>query len=128
MRLTKKFAALLLLPAFLMASPAFAQQAHVVNPADMEKAVAEKANRDEASREVLLRVLQRTEVREMAERMGLSVEGAESAVAMLDGEELTQLAQQAAGAEASLAGGASYVVISVTTLLLLLILIVLIAR
>jgi hypothetical protein len=105
-----------------------AQLIHVVDPAAMSRAVAEKVDQDNTHREVVLRVLNRADVREVAGRMGLSVEHAESAVATLDGEELSQLAGYADGVETSLAGGANVVVISVTTLLLLLILIVLIVK
>jgi len=128
MRVVNKIAVLLLLPGLLLSSPALAQQIHVVDPAAMGRAVAEKADQDHTNREVLVRVLNRVDVRELAGRMGLSVERAESAVATLDGEELSQLAGYADGVEASLAGGANVIVISVTTLLLLLILIVLIVK
>ena len=65
----------------------------------------------------------------MAERFGLTVEHAGTAVATLSGAELNSLAQHAASVEAnSLAGGANTVVISVTTLLLILIIVILLAK
>jgi hypothetical protein len=129
MRVVNRVAALLLVPMFVLSSPALAQQqANVVDRAEMTRAVSDKIDRDGEHRDAIRRVLQRDQAREVAERMGLSLERAESAIATLDGEELGQLAQHAEAADAALAGGASYVVISVTTLLLLLILIVLIAR
>jgi CHASE3 domain sensor protein len=127
MRVLNRIVAMALLIVFAAGSPAWAQQQHVVDPADMNRAIAEKVDREKAEREQLLRVLDRAEVREMAEKMGLSLERAESAITTLEGEELTRLAAQAAETEDALAGG-RVVVISITTLLLLLILIVLIAR
>lgn len=128
MRVLNKIVVLLLLPMFLVSSPALAQQVHVVDPAAMSRAVAEKVNQENTHRELLQRILNRADVREVAGRMGLSVERAESAVATLDGEELSQLAGYAAGVEASLVGGANTIVISTTTLLLGLILLVLIVK
>lgn len=129
MRLMNKAVALLLLPMFLMSSPAFAQQTRVVDAAAMGQALADKAESESAQRELVRRVLERAEVREMAERLGLSVEQADSAVATLSGAELGALAQHAGAVEAAgLAGGANTLVISVTTLLLILIIVILLAR
>ena len=128
MRVVNKIVAILLLPVFLVSSPALAQQVHVVDPTAMSRAVAEKVNQENTHRELLQRILNRADVREVAGRMGLSVERAESAVATLDGEELSQLAGYAGGVETSLVGGANTVVISTTVLLLALILLVLIVK
>jgi len=129
MRITNKIVALLLLPAFLVSSPAFAQQARVVDAAVMSQALADKAESESAQRELVRRVLDRADVREMAARMGLSVEQADSAVATLSGAELGTLAQHADAIEAAaLAGGAGSIVISLTTLLLVLIIVILLAR
>jgi hypothetical protein len=129
MRVTNKIVALLLLPAFLVASPVFAQQARVVDAAAMSQALAAKAESESAQRALVRRVLDRADVREMAARMGLNVEQADSAVATLSGPELGALAQHAQAVEtATLAGGANTIVISLTTLLLLVIIVILLAR
>lgn len=129
MRMMKKAVALLLLPVFLVSSPALAQQTRVVDAAAMGQALADKAEAEGAQREMVGRVLERAEVRAMAERMGLSVEQADSAVATLSGAELGTLAQHAGAVEAvALAGGANTIVISLTTLLLVLIIVILLAR
>lgn len=130
MRLMNKIVALLLLPVFLVSSPAFAQQARIVDAAAMSQALAGKAESESAQRELVRRVLDRADVREMAARMGLSVERADSAVAALSGAELGTLAQQAGAIEtAALTGGANtVVVISTTTLLLLLIIVILLVN
>jgi len=128
MRTMNKAVALLLLTMFLVSSPAFAQQARVVDASAMDQALAAKADSESAQREVVRRVLNRSDVRAMAARLGLSVEQAGSAVATLSGPELGTLAQHAQAAEAAtLAGEASVVVISVTTLLLILIIVILLA-
>lgn len=129
MRLLNKIVALALLPLFLVSTPAFAQQPRVVDAAAMNQALADKADAETAQRTLVQRVLDRTDVRETAARMGLSVEQAGSAVATLSGAELGLLAEHAGAIEtAALAGGANTVVISVTTLLLILIIVILLAR
>ncbi len=111
----------------LVSSPAFAQQ-HIVNPAAVRQALADQAATDQQNREVVTRVLQQTQVQELANRLGLNVTGAESAVATLSGAELANLAETARTAEAQLAGGRNTVVISTTALLLIIIIVILIAR
>lgn len=129
MRLTNRIVALVLLPAFLVTSPALAQQARVVDAAAMRQALAGKADSESAQRALVRRVLDRADVREMAARMGLSVQQADSAVATLSGAELGILAEHAGAVETeALAGGANTIVISTTTLLLILIVVILLAK
>jgi len=129
MRTMNKAVALLLLPMFLVSSPAFAQQARVVDASAMDQALAAKAESESAQRDLVRRGCDRSDVRAMAARLWLSVEQADSAVATLGGPELATLAQHAQAAEAAtLAGEANVVVISVTTLLLILIIVILLAR
>ena len=129
MLLLNRCVALFLLPLLLVSSPALAQQARVVDMAAMNQALAGKAESEARQREVVRRVLDRADARDLAARMGLSVEQADSAAAMLSGPELDMLAQHAGAVEAgALAGGANTVVISTTTLLLVLIIVILLAR
>lgn len=129
MRLVNKVIALVLLSLLLVSSPALAQQPGVVDAAAMSRALAERVDAEDRQRALVARVLDRAPVREMAARMGLSLEQANSAVATLSGAELDRLADQAQAVEtAALAGGASTVVISVTTLLLILIIVILLAQ
>ena len=65
---------------------------------------------------------------ELAARMGLSVERADSAVATLSGAELNSLAQQANAVDTALAGGASTIVISTTTVIIVLLLLILLLK
>jgi hypothetical protein len=129
MRPLNKTVALVLLPLFLVSSPAFAQQPRLVDATAMSQALAGKTEAEGAQRALVGRVLDRAHVREMAGRMGLSVEQARSAVATLSGAELNLLAERAGAVETeALAGGANTVVISVTTLLLILIVVILLAK
>jgi hypothetical protein len=128
MRLTNRLVALLLIPMFLVSSPAFAQQARVVDEAAMSQALAGKAAGERAQREQVLRVLERDDVREVAARLGLDVADARAAVSTLGGAELGTLAQYADAVEAEALAGGQRVVISVTALLLIIIIIILLAR
>lgn len=112
----------------LWGSSAMAQQRHVVDPAQMRQAIVDQALTDQQNRDVVLTVLNRSQVRELAARLGLNVTRAESAVATLDSAELARLAGPAMLADAQLAGGNSTIVISVTTLLLILIIVLLVAH
>jgi hypothetical protein len=127
MQISKKAVTLFLVPALLVSTQAFAQQARVVDSVALSQALATKADTEHSQRELLRRVLDRSDARDMAARFGLTVEQAGSAVATLSGAELNTLAQHAAAVDATpLAGGASTVVISLTTLLLLLIIVLLV--
>lgn len=113
----------------LWGSSAMAQQRHVVEPVQMRQAIADQAVRDQENRNAVLGVLQRSDVRELASRLGLSVTRAEHAVATLTSDELSRLAGPARVADAQLAGGAQQmIVISVTTLLLIIIIVLLVAN
>lgn len=128
MRVTNKIVALFLLPAFLLSSPALAQQARVLDAVALEQALATQAGLERSQRELVHRVLDRADARQLASQLGLSVQQANAALAALSGAELNTLAQHAGAVETALAGGASTVVISVTTLLLILIIIILLAK
>ena len=129
MQFRNRIVTLVLLPAFLLASPAFAQQSRVVDTALMDQALAHKAASETAQRDLVRRVLDRSDARQVAASLGLSAERASSAVEMLSGAELNTLAQHAVAVEANaLAGGASTIVISVTTLLLVLIIVILLVK
>jgi hypothetical protein len=111
----------------LWSSPARAQQRHVVDLAVMHQAVADQAATDRQNRDVVLSVLHRADVQELAGRLGLSVTRAENAVPTLSSAELARLAGSANMADVQLAGGDT-VVISLTTLLLLIIIVILVTR
>jgi len=111
----------------LWSSSALAQQ-HVVAPAIIRQAIADQAATDQQNRKAVLGVLQQSQVRDMAKRLGLDVTRAEGAVSTLTSAELAGLADQARTADAELAGGANTIVISTTVLLLIIIIVILIAQ
>lgn len=101
---------------------------HVAGPATIEHALADARATDETNRTAVLKALEREDVREMADRFGVDLQTAESAVRALSGAELAELAAPAHALTADRAGGATTVVISVTTLLLILIIVILLAN
>lgn len=127
MRLVNRIMAVMLLPTMLtVSSPALAQQIHVVDSAAMSRALAAKADAVRSKQDAVRRVLNRADVREMAARMGLSIERAQKAIATLNVAELAQLARYAADVEAAaMSGGASTIVISTTTVILVLLIVIL---
>jgi hypothetical protein len=128
MTITNRIVAVVLLPVFLVASPAFAQQPRVVDSAALNQALAGQAQLERTQRELVRRVLDRAEARELAARMGLSLQRADSAIATLSGSELNTLARQASAVDTALAGGSRTIVISTTTLLLVLIIVILLVK
>ncbi|HEX5217277.1 MAG TPA: hypothetical protein VFV98_17575 [Vicinamibacterales bacterium] len=114
--------------ATLCAAPAVAQERHITDTAAMQKAIAQHKAVDDNNREAVMTVLRRPDVKQLAERMGLSLQRAETALASLPSDKLAELAEPARAVSADLAGGDTKVVISLTALLLLLILIVLLVK
>lgn len=124
MSIVRRFLAVTL--AVLLVAPVAQAQSHVVSKADLAKAVAERLRQDQADRDAIVSLLQRTEVRTIAAKAGLSVDKATAAVSVLQGDDLRELASQARQVENDLAGGASTVVISTTTIIIVLLIIILI--
>lgn len=120
--------AVLLVPALLVFAPAFAQQSQIADTATRQLVLAGQAEREDAQRATVRRVLDRSDVRQLAATMALDVSDASSAVATLSGTDLAAAAQRAQAVETALAGGSSTDVISTTTLLLVLIIVILIAQ
>jgi hypothetical protein len=98
------------------ASPA--DETHVVGSADLTKMMQERVASDRAHRELIGRVLGRAEVREVAQRFGLDIRRAETAVPTLGGSELADLAERAGEVERALAGGDS-IVLTTTTIIVI---------
>ncbi len=116
---------MMLLPLFSVV-PAAAQ--HVAEPLAMEQALADVQTVDATNRAVVLKALEREDVRQMADRFGVDLQTAQTAVRGLSGTELAELAEPARALANDQAGGATTVVISVTTLLLILIIVILLVN
>ena len=110
---------------FPAVSRAQAQSAHAAPPAALDAALQQHVASTAADREDVLRVLEKAEVKSMAGRMGVDLRTAKTAIATLDGEQLSQVAAQARQVDQALAGGASTVVISTTTIIIALLVIIL---
>jgi hypothetical protein len=111
----------------LMSAPAaWAQQTHVINKSALDQAVQQRVSQDQADREAIRSLLQRKEVKDVADKAGLSLEKAQTAIGSLQGDDLRELASQARAVDSQLAGGASTIVISTTTIIIVLLIILLI--
>jgi hypothetical protein len=119
----RSFAACL---AVLMVAPMAGAQDHVINKSALDQAVQQRVSQDQADRAVIVSLLQRAEVREIASKAGLSVEKAQAAASTLQGRDLAVAAAQARQVQNNLAGGANTIVISTTTIIIVLLLIILI--
>ena len=124
MRIVRRFFAICL--AVLFMAPAVRAQDHVVGQSALDQAVQQRVSQEQADREAIVALLQRSEVRDIASKAGISMEKAEAAVSTLQGKDLQQAAQQARQVQNDLAGGASTVVISTTTIIIVLLLVILI--
>ena len=112
--------------AVLFMAPAANAQSNVIGTSALDKAVQERVARDQADRDAIQSLLRRAEVREVADKAGLSLDKAVTAVGALQGDDLRQLADQARQVDDRLAGGQSTLVISTTTIIIVLLLVVLI--
>lgn len=112
--------------AVLFMAPAASAQSNVIGKSALDKAVQERVASDQADRDAIQSLLRRAEVRDVADKAGISLDKAIAAVSTLQGDDLRQLAQQAQQVDNQLAGGASTIVISTTTIIIILLLIILI--
>lgn len=93
--------AVMLAPSLAYAGQAAAQTA----PQSLSTVAAEHAAKKQADRQVILDVLARQEVRQVATSANLPIDRAVAAVATLEGQELSQVAAQAQQVNDALAGG-----------------------
>ena len=84
-----------------------AQTAHAAPEAALDAAVHQHVAGIATDREAILRVLRRSEVKEVASRAGVDLRSREAAVATLQGEDLSRIAALARQTEDRLAGGMS---------------------
>jgi hypothetical protein len=103
-----------------------AQEPHAATQSAIDAALQQHVATEAADRADLLRVLGNPEVKAVADKAGLDLKRATTAVASLNGDELTQLAAQARQVDQALAGGQSKVVISTTFIIIALLVLILI--
>jgi hypothetical protein len=112
--------------AALLVAPAAQAQTHVIGKSALTQAVQERVSQDQADRDAILSLLERSEVRQIAQQAGLSLGTAQAAVSTLQGQDLRDLASQARQVNNDLAAGASTIVISTTTIIIVLLIVILI--
>jgi hypothetical protein len=123
MRIVRQLLAVIM--AILFMAPTAGAQDHVIGKSALDQAVQQRVSRERADREVILSLLQRQDVRDIAGKAGLSIDKARAGVSMLDGRDLEQVAQQARVVQDNLAG-AGNITVSTTTIIIVLLLIILI--
>jgi len=106
--------------------PVHAQTSHAAPQSALDAAVSEHVSATAADRETVLRLLERPDVQAVAGDLGLDLRRAQSAIATLDGQQLSDLAAQARQTEQALAGGQSRIVISTTVIIIALLVLILI--
>ena len=112
----------------MAATPLLANPETVVTGSELDAAMASRADSDAASREAILNLLGRDEIRDVAGRVGVDLSRVRATVSTLSGEELREVAAQAQLANQSLVGGDEKVVIGSTVLIIaLLVIIILVA-
>ena len=111
-------ALILFLSIVITQPPVMAQAPHAASQSAIDAALQEHAASTQADREAVLRVLQHSEVARLASQIGLDLRRATSAVAMLDGQELADLAARARQVDRALAGGQKSVTISTTMIII----------
>ena len=92
----------------------------------IDRALADRAAQADVDRETIRRVLDRSEVRDVAARMGVEIARLQSSVSVLDPAELAEVAEQARAVDQNLAGGATTIVITTTTIIIVLLIVILI--
>ena len=98
---------------------------HTASQSAIDAALQQHVSSADADRADLLRVLANPEVKAVADKAGLDLRRATTAVSSLDGQELAQLAAQARQVDQALAGGQSRVVISTTVIIIALLVLIL---
>ena len=106
--------------------PAYAQTSHAAPQSILDAAVQDHVATTAADRETVLRLLERPEVQVVAGDIGLDLRRAQSAIATLEGQQLSDVAAQAQQVEKALAGGQSRVTISTTLIIIALLVLILI--
>jgi hypothetical protein len=103
-----------------------ADQQHIVAPAQVAAAVADRGAQQDADRAAVADALKRPEVREFATRMGVDLSTVDARISTLAGADLQQAADAARQINGDLVGGASTITISTTTIIIVLLLVILI--
>ncbi len=103
--------------------------ASLATQADLDSAIAQTLEQEDAARGTIITLLRRDDVRGLAQDQGLDIQRAESAVSTLQGDELQRLSSLATDANAQLAGGDRVTIsVGLVGLLVILIVVILVVR
>jgi len=108
----------------MAATPLLANAETVVTDSELNAAMANRADNDAASREAILNLLGRDEIRGVTGRLGVDLTRVKAAVSTLSGEDLQAAAAQAQLADQALAGGDEKIVIGSTVLIIVLLVVI----
>ncbi len=133
MTISKKFAVVVFAVAVMAVGAAGTglannSQRHVVAANEIQARIDQQTNQADADRQAIQSMLQRDDVRKIAGSVGLNIERASAAAAVLAGPSLEKLADQARVVNADLAGGSDKVILSTTTIIIVLLIIILLAN
>ena len=110
----------------LSVTGAQAQATHAAPESAIDAALQEHVSTSNADREMVLKLLERDEVKKVAGQAGIDLRRVASAAATLDGRALADAAAQAQQVNQALAGGQSTITISTTLIIIALLVIILI--
>jgi hypothetical protein len=124
MELVRKLLTVVL--AVLMAAPSLsAQDRHVVSPAALAAAMADRVTQEDADRGAVREALSRPEVRDVAARLGVDIGRAEAAVGTLADAQLVKAAAAARQVNQQLVGGQNTITLTTTTIIIALLIVIL---
>ncbi len=111
----------------LVAAPCVsAQTAHAVSPSLLDAAVQRHLQSTDADRQMVQNLLNRADVRAVAEGAGIDIRSVTSAVRTMDPANLADAASQARVVDQALAGGQSKITVNTTYVIIGLLLLILI--
>jgi cell division protein FtsL len=96
---------------------------HVVDDVEIQARIDSQASQENADRQAIDHLLQRSQVREIAASAGLDIQRASAAVAVLSGEQLKDVAARARAADAQF-GGSQRVTLTYTAIIIILLVII----
>ena len=126
MRLLRECLVGLLILLTVLSPSAYAQNRHVVRPADIAAVVDAHVASQNADRAAIREALERPEVRDVAARIGIDLDHVTASVSTLSGPDLEGAASAARQVNDTLVGGASSVTLSTTTIIIILLALILI--
>lgn len=109
-----------------LSSNAFAQQRHVVDPAELAAAINQHVEAQDADRAAIREALGRAEVRRVAEKAGINLDRLMVGIDTMSPADLQLAADAARNVNDTFVGGATTLVISTTTIIIILLILLLI--